>query len=68
MEELTCPNCHEKFKADLDKKYFDCPHCHFEFAERDVTKKGASVPAEKHSSLLEKIKNTRKSELPTVRP
>ncbi len=61
MEELTCPNCHEKFKTDPDRKYFDCPHCHFEFAERDLKTTPSSTVPVQAMSLLDKIKNAKKN-------
>ena len=60
MEEINCPNCKENFKADLNKKYHECPHCKHEFANTELTK--AQLSSEKDRlSLAEKIKRAKQS-------
>jgi hypothetical protein len=60
MDHVTCPNCGEKFKADTAKKYYDCPNCMLEFAERDLPSTTPVQNTPLASSLQEKIKNAKK--------
>ena len=55
MDEIICTNCKEIFKADLSKKYFDCPHCKHEFSDPTLTKNQLKNDPVQTASLLEKI-------------
>lgn len=62
MKEIICPNCKEKFKADLSKKYQDCPHCHHEFSDPTLTKHQIGSNHEDSIPLMEKIKRAKKND------
>ncbi len=59
MGEQTCPNCREKFKTLSDRKYYECPNCGLEIADRTIDDPYQPKPAPSNS-LLEKLRNVAK--------
>lgn len=58
MKEVVCPNCKEKFKLVLDKKYVDCPFCREEFKIGEESLLGRTGSKEDGRSLLDKLKGS----------
>jgi ribosomal protein L37AE/L43A len=62
MEDIICPNCKEKFRGTLSKKYLNCLHCRLEFAQKDFDRTIEMSAEEPKISLLERIKSEKQGQ------